>query len=390
MISRITMTPSYVPVLTWAGSNRRLAPLVLAVLAACVAAGLAGAQEPVETTADIRINLPANGLSRVEVSPGPEGVALDLPRGAEFPADFAAASSGMLSGGIVESHGERVTIDLELGHGYLERVIYEPGALVLRLRSRFQGAPVGAGEGERYQLGPDDRIRLTVHNQADLSGSLVVSRDGQITVPLIGDVPAAGLTPRELAARLTERFDRTYLVDPRVDVAVEEYRSQWVMVTGEIEKPGRVALRGGTRLKEVIGESAGLTDFSGDEITISRRIEGSDETVVVRVSRADFETGRMNPRLGHGDIIDVPRAASCYVQGEVREAGKVTIERGMTLMRAIAEVGGVTDWADRKNVSVRREDGSLTSYNLNKIESGREADPPLSGGEMIIVRKRFL
>ncbi len=381
MISRLTKPTSYARVSAWAGSS---------LLVLGLAGRLAVAEEPVETTADIRITLPARGAERVEVSHSPEGVTLDLPGGAEFPADFAAASSGMLSGGVVESGAGRVTIELELGHGYLDRVIYEPGALVLRLRSRFRGAVAGAEEGERYLLGPDDRIRLTVHNQADLSGSLVVSRDGQITVPLIGDVPAAGLTPRELAARLTERFDRTYLVDPRVDVAVEDYRSQWVMVTGEIDKPGRVALRGGTRLKEVIGETAGLTDFSGDEITISRRIEGSDETVVVRVSRADFEAGRINPRLGHGDIIDVPRAASCYVQGEVRQAGKVTIERGMTLMRALAEVGGLTDWADRKNINVRREDGSVVSYNLNKIESGREDDPPLSGGEMIIVRKRFL
>ena len=174
-------------------------------------------------------------------------------------------------------------------------------------------------------------------------------------------------------------------------VAVEEYLSQWVIVGGEVLKPGKIALRGGTRLKEVIGEAQGFTEHSGEEITISRRRSNGD-TVTLVVGRADYEAGRKNPILSHGDQIEVDRAESCYIQGEVRESGRVRIERGMTLLRVIAHAGGLTDWANRKKVTVLYSDGSqpTRSYNLNKIQTGEAEDPKMHGGELIIVKKRFL
>ena len=359
-----------------------------------VAAGLAvapvAAQESVSTTAGIRIKLPAGAEPRVELQPGPESVVLDLPRGAEYPADFSAASNGIVRTATVEERGDRVLIELALSYGYLDRVTYEPSAVVLSFRSRLAVRGGDAPDQERYELGPDDEVRITVHNQAELSGNLAVGRDGMITAPLVGEVRAAGLTPRQLAGRLTERLDRTYLVDPDVDVEVVQYRSQWVVVGGEVRKPGRVPLRGGTRLKEVIGEAEGFNEFAGDEISISRRARDSDATVTLQVSREDYESGGSNPRLSHGDIVDVRRADACYIQGEVRESGKIRIERGMTLLRALALAGGLTDWANRKNVMVRYRDGSQEVYNLNKIEAGRLPDPAMRGGEVVIVKKRFL
>ena len=97
--------------------------------------------------------------------------------------------------------------------------------------------------------------------------------------------------------------------------------------------------------------------------------------------------------MQHEDIIDVRRAEYCYIQGEVQKSGRVRIERGMTLMRVIALAGGLTDWANRKKVTVLYGDGSVPrdqTYNLNKIESGQEDDPVIRGGEDIIIKKRFL
>jgi polysaccharide export outer membrane protein len=374
-----------------AGSERLFLRTALAlIVAAGIAASPVVAQRSASTTAGIRITLPAGADPRVELQPGPEVVVLDLPLGAEYPADFSAASNGIVREATVEERDDRVRIELALTYGYLDRVTYEPAAVVISFRSRFAAESAGVPDQERYELGPDDEVRITVHNHADLSGSLAISRDGMITAPLVGEVRAAGLTPRQLAARLTERLDRTYLVDPRVDVEVVQYRSQWVVVGGEVRKPGRVPLRGGTRLKEVIGEAEGFNEFAGDEISISRRAQESDATVTLQVSREDYESGRSNPRLSHGDIVDVRRADACYIQGEVREAGSIRIERGMTLLRALALAGGLTDWANRKNITIRQRDGSQGIYNLHKIESGRIPDPPMRGGEVIIVRKRFL
>jgi polysaccharide export outer membrane protein len=345
------------------------------------------------STAEIRIALPEDGTPRVSVAPGRDRVRLDLPAGARFPTDFVASSQGMLREGRVEFVDDRVTIDLELALGALDRIDFEPDALVLQFRSSRLPSLDTADPQQRYVLGPDDRISLLVHNRPELSPALDITRDGWITAPLVGQVKAAGLTPPQLAARLSQLYADGYLKDPQVDVSVLEYRSQWVVVSGEVKAPGRKALRGGTRLKEILGEAEGFTPEAGEEIQISRKVPGTEEVRTLYVSRTDFERGVSNPSLAHGDTIDVRRAEHCYIQGEVRTSGRVRIERGLTLLRVIAMAGGLTDWADRKNILVLYPEGVTPReqiFNLNKIQEGRVPDPVIRGGEDIVVRKRFL
>jgi polysaccharide export outer membrane protein len=350
------------------------------------------AQEDSGTSAEIRISLPA-GASAVAMSPGPDRIVLELPAGATFPDDFARSSGGLLRDGRVEENGDTVELELNMALGVLSRVEYEPDAVVLRFESRFLPRSELADPDEQYLLGADDKILVTVHNRPELTTELTVTREGLITAPLVKDVMAAGLTPRQLAARVAELLGRNYLVNPQVDVSVLEYRSQWVIVTGEVLRPGRIPLRGGTRLKEILGETEGFGEEAGESITISRKIPGTDEVKTLYVGRHDFESGRTDPTLAHGDIIEVGRADYCYIQGEVRDAGRVSIERGMTLMRVISLAGGLTDWADRKNVRVLSGSGAGQTtdlYNLKKIEQGRAPDPEMRGGEVIIIKKRFL
>ena len=387
--------PASGPALRWAGSSRsRSAARVAACLIIALVSTLGLAQRgPSETTAEIRISLPDGDRSGVSVAPARDRLVLDLPVGARFPIDFAASSGGMLRDAKVETNGDRVTVEVELALGMLARVDFDRDSLVLQFRSRHL-PPLAIGDPhERYVLGPDDRISVLVHNQPDLSAELDITREGWITAALVGQVKAAGLTPPQLAAKLTELLADGYLREPQVDVGVRQYRSQWVVVSGEVLNPGRVPLRGGTRLKEILGEADGFSDEAGEEITITRKIPGANETRTLRISRTDYERGQSNPSLQHEDIIDVRRAEYCYIQGEVRISGRVRIERGMTLMRVIALAGGLTDWANRKKVVVLYGDGSVPReqlFNLKRIEHGRDDDPVIRGGEDIIIRKRFL
>ena len=367
----------------------RLGVSVLAVLGA----GAAFAADPPVATAEIRIALPAEPAPSVSVAPGDGRIVIELPRGARYPADFMTSSGGMLRDAKVQLLEDRVRIDVELALGVLEQVQFAPEALVLR----FSGShlpPVDLTDPEqRYVLGPDDRIALLVHNHPELNTELDITREGWITAPFVGQIKASGLTPPQLAAKLAELLGDGYLREPKVDVSVKEYRSQWVVVSGEVNEPGRKALRGGTKLKEVLGEARGFTDEAGEEITITRKVSGAEKPNIMYVSRTDFEHGVNNPSLMHDDTVDVRRAEYCYIQGEVHTAGRVRIERGMTLLKAIALAGGLTDWADRKDVKVLYPEGSSPrerAFNLNKIESGKVSDPVISGGEDIIVRKRFL
>jgi polysaccharide export outer membrane protein len=154
-----------------------------------------------------------------------------------------------------------------------------------------------------------------------------------------------------------------------------------------------VILRGGTRLKEVLSDAGGFRETSGQVITISRPVANeADDFETVSIERREFEAGLKNPVLEHGDIIDVPRAAYCYVHGEVRSPGRIPIERETTLLKAITLVGGLTEWADRKNVRILYSDdpdAEEVVVNLKKIQDGKATDPVLKGGEVVVIKRRF-
>lgn len=344
------------------------------------------------TSAEIRINLPEGVPPEVAVWPGTQRIVLELPAGSVYPLDFNASSGGLLRKGEVHSlDGGRMRLELVLSMGVLDRVVYAPDAVVLRFQSRFDVQSRAQDAEAGYILGPNDGLLVKVHGHDDLTTELTISREGMITAPLVGDVEAAGLSPRQLAARLAELLGRDFLVDPQIDVTVEEYRSQWAMAAGQIRVPGRVPLEGGTRLKEILSEAGGFTEQAGELITITRkRDDADDEFVTLEIARADFESGDSNPTLQHGDIITVSEAKYAYLQGEVSSPGRVRIERGLTLLKAIAQVGGVTDWANRKKIQVLAGDGTPPStYNLKDIQVGKSPDPLLHGGEIVVVKRRF-
>ncbi len=364
----------------------------IAVSVALVAGFQVAAQDPAPTaTAEVAIGLPDDKEPRVAVSNSGSRLVLELPQGAMFPLDIETASGGFLKAARVEPLGnERVRYELLVERGVLHRVEYMPDSVRLTLRSRFVEASP-AGRVDDYQLGVGDMLRVTVHNQADLTSTPTVLENGLINVPLIGDVEAIGLSVRGLAVRLAERYEEV-LVQPQVDVQIVEHRSQWVTVGGEVAAPRRVILRGGTDLKEALSEAGSFGPDAGEEILITRRPAEGDEPTTEIIDRAAFESGLVNPKLRHGDIITVSPAKYCYISGEVRSAQRIKIERGMTLLKAIAMAGGFTQWANTKRVHVRNEgdEGPGREYNIKAIQAGRVPDPELRGGEVIHVKRRFL
>jgi len=371
--------------------------LMLILAVAAIAAAPSFAQEAASddrATATIQIRLPDGIEPTISVEPGERIIALILPRGSQFPLDFAATSNGLLRGGEVTPQGDgRVKLDLKLGQGTLERIDYTSDGVALQLGRRTLILDESPDAATNYVLGPEDIIGLTVHNQSQLNTELTVTREGTIFPPLVGETRVAGMTPRQVALLLTEKLGHEFLVDPQVDVDVIEFRSQWVMVTGQAQRLGRITLRGGTRLKEVLSEAGGFNQFAGETITISRRVPGSDEYEILSIDRTAFESGEQDPMLYHGDIVDVTHSEYAYIQGEVRTPSRIAIERGLTLMRAISMVGGLTEWANRKEVRVLfpLENGEtlVEVHNLRKIQLGKAVDPSLHGGETIIVDRRY-
>src|SRR5277367_141722 len=123
-----------------------------------------------------------------------------------------------------------------------------------------------------YVLGPEDQITVRVFAADDIPDRPVqIDNDGTVTLPMIGQVHAAGMTVEQLQANLVTAYKK-YFKDPQVTVTVNDFRSQPVSVAGNVNAPGVVQLRGNRNLMEVIGMAGGLKPDAGDSVLITRNV----------------------------------------------------------------------------------------------------------------------
>src|SRR5208283_5312102 len=111
-----------------------------------------------------------------------------------------------------------------------------------------------------YVIGPDDTLHISVWKEPDLTATLPVRPDGKVSLPLLNDVPAAGLTPMQLAASITEKLKK-YIADPRVTVSVTAMNSRRIYLSGEVEHRGAVPLLPGMTMLQALS-TAGFTQFA--------------------------------------------------------------------------------------------------------------------------------
>jgi polysaccharide export outer membrane protein len=158
-----------------------------------------------------------------------------------------------------------------------------------------------------YRIGIDDVLDIAVWNVAELQKTVPVRPDGKISLPLVNDVIAAGLTPMELRKQLTEKIS-AYVQNPDVSVVVREIRSLKVSVLGQVRAPGRYDLKGPATVLDALALAGGFTDFAARrKITILR----STGTTVQRL-RFDYDAAISRASVANnllvrpGDIVVVP------------------------------------------------------------------------------------
>jgi polysaccharide export outer membrane protein len=118
-----------------------------------------------------------------------------------------------------------------------------------------------ADEDSSYVIGPDDVLSVVFWREADMSADVVVRTDGKISLPLLNDVQAAGLTPAQLRANLQTAAER-FIADPVATVVVKEINSRKVFVTGMVEKPGAYPLTGPMTTLQLLATAGGFKDFA--------------------------------------------------------------------------------------------------------------------------------
>lgn len=220
--------------------------------------------------------------------------------------------------------------------------------------------------GQDYRIGVQDVLEISLFNQPELSGRYTVETDGAFSFPLIGRVTAAGRTVEQLEETLQTRLLDGYFRNPRVTVAVAEYRSQRVFVVGEVRSPGAYPLAAETSLIEILA-LAGLTPTASGAAVVVRaggrtpvgnggEPRPADNADTIRVNLRDLEGGDLsrNVLLRDGDTVFVPRAEVVYIFGEVREPGSYPIQEGMTVLQALSLAGGSTEFAALNRLTIMR------------------------------------
>lgn len=158
-----------------------------------------------------------------------------------------------------------------------------------------------------YVIGADDVLTIVFWREKDMSGDVIVRPDGRITLPLINEIVAAGLTPEELRLEVTTAADKL-MEDPTVSVVVKEIRSRKVFITGQVSKPGPYPLTGPTTVMQLIATAGGVLEYA-DEKNISIMRTENGRAVSLRFNYNDVKRRRnlgQNIALKPGDTIVVP------------------------------------------------------------------------------------
>ena len=171
------------------------------------------------------------------------------------------------------------------------------------------GVYPGLGTDKEYVLAVGDEIALEVLFYADFDASAVIRPDGRATLPLVGEILAAGFTPSQLDSLVTLRFAEI-IVDPEVSIIVKEYTDQLVYVLGEVEVPGAYPLQRGMTLVGALSSAHGATKMARltDVVLVRRETPLKAWGAKLNVERffkdADFSA---DPQLQAYDIVYVPR-----------------------------------------------------------------------------------
>jgi len=259
----------------------------------------------------------------------------------------------------------------------------------LALVSLLAAAPAEAGAG--YRIGPEDILSISVWDNKDVDETVFVRPDGKISLPLLGEVQAGGLTVQELTAKLTQEYGKA-IKNPSVNVGVKEIRSRPVFFVGGFGKTGPIQLTQDWTLLQAIAVAGGLVPTADLESAFVLRNNTTLPINFVRlVKNGDIS---QNIKLEPGDTVVVPVADLVYVQGEVRTPGAVKFSKDLTIVKVIANAGGFTNLAAPNRVSVLRAEGSKKENLRVNVESimrdpSSVPDVRLQPNDIIIVPQRL-
>ena len=279
---------------------------------------------------------------------------------------------------------------------------------VLAIAADTSSGPGAQTHRPEAVIGPDDSVSILALNCDEISKTWRISSAGELNLPMVGSVRAAGLTVQQLEDSLADRLKK-FVIEPQVTVFVTEFRSQPVTVAGAVEKPGVYQLETGKTLFEVLvmaggPKNAGLTvnlkrSTQQGEIPVPGTVLDKNGLYAsVDLDLKEVLEGRGSKAslpLKSDDLVTVSGtrpARFVHIAGEVNKPGSVELvtQDVVSLMKVLAVAGGLTKDAKASSTMIMHNNpnGVLTStvfVNLGKIEQGKARDLELTDGDVVVV-----
>jgi polysaccharide export outer membrane protein len=251
---------------------------------------------------------------------------------------------------------------------------------------------------EEYEVAGGDELAVTVAGRPELSGPQLVGPDGRITLPVVGSIDVGGLT-RDAAAAAISKATSAYYTDVSVTVQVNRYGSNHILLLGNVTHPGLLTFDQPPTLLEAItrgGAVAGGTDDKTSRFP-SRCIIYRGSNQVVSVDLDDLlEAGKAfsDIRLRRNDVVFIPADQDRVVSviGEVRNPGAITLTHSSTLIKLIAETGGLSPTAGSPTIMIVHPATGKTQYIAFKelLKPNGGTDISLNNGDIVFVPKSGL
>jgi len=249
-----------------------------------------------------------------------------------------------------------------------------------------EGAPINY-----YVLSPNDVLEIMLWGYPELTRTAVVQPDGMISLPLGGQINAAGKTLEELRTGIVKELKKTLtaLEDNQVSVAIISFGAFNISVLGEVNSPGLYPISGKVDVLKAISVASGLTDEAG--LKNAMIIRENQEITPVDLEKLFYQNDlSQNYELNSGDSLYIPKAfaiTNISIAGEVKSPGLYSLEGKVDILKAISACGGLTQKANLKKVIINKYNNEVIQVDLEKliIQNDLTQNYPLETGDSLFV-----
>ena len=208
-------------------------------------------------------------------------------------------------------------------------------------------------------LGVGDVVRISVYQNPDLATEARINEQGSINFPLIGSVNIGGSTIGAAEQKIAKALrDGGFVLRPQVTMSLMLVRSNQISILGQVSKPGRYPIdMVGSKVSEMVAMAGGVLPSGADVVTLVGTRNGNPVKIDIDLP-AIMQAGKseLDVTVENGDIIYVDRAPIAYIYGEVQRPGPMRVERGLTLLQALASAGGLSARGTDRGIRVHRRD----------------------------------